>query len=204
MLPILLVHGGLWEPMDAERFWVRPGIVEDLTERGHVVIAPDRLRFASSWAAEVEHLLPSLPDAPFIVVGGSNGCSVAARLAARRMDHIEGLILAWPATNGDPQVDASAREHLRAQGATDEVANQLLGGGTIRGVTDEELATLSTRIGVLPAVPENRMHQRRTVDALLANMKGSVELPSCPEPPRPEFAPHRPRLIEAIEYMTGR
>jgi hypothetical protein len=27
---VVLVHGGLWEDMDAERFWVRPGVVAGL------------------------------------------------------------------------------------------------------------------------------------------------------------------------------
>lgn len=204
MLPILLVHGGLWEPMDAERFWVRPGIVADLTDRGHVVIAPDRLKFAPSWAAEVEHLLPSLPDGRVVVVGGSNGCSVATRLAVEHPDRIEGLILAWPVTIGDPDVDASASEHLKAQGATDEIVHQLLDGGTIRGVTDEQLANLSTRVAVMPSVPENRIHQRRTVDALLSTVNGSKELRGCPEPPRPEFAAYKGGFGDAIECMSAR
>ena len=204
VLPILLVHGGLWEPMDAARFWVRPGIVADLTDRGHVVIAPDRLTFAPSWAAEVEYLLPRLPHGKVVVIGGSNGCSVAARLAVEHPERIGGLILAWPATNGDPQVDASASDHLRTQGASDEIVANLLDGGTIRGVTDEQLATLPMKVAVLRSIPENRMHQRRTVDALLATVKGSVQLPGCPEPPRPDFAQHRPEFIEAIECMRDR
>ncbi len=41
-------------------------------------------------------------------------------------------------------------------------------------------------VAVVPAAPENAMHQRRTVDAMLA-LTGAVELPACPEPPRPAF-----------------
>lgn len=37
------VHGGLWEDMDAERFWVRPGVVAALADRGIEVVAPDRM-----------------------------------------------------------------------------------------------------------------------------------------------------------------
>ena len=33
-MTVVLVHGGLWEDMDAERFWVRPGIVAALEARG--------------------------------------------------------------------------------------------------------------------------------------------------------------------------
>jgi pimeloyl-ACP methyl ester carboxylesterase len=197
VLPILLIHGGLWEPMDAERFWVRPGIVEGLTERGYPVIAPDRLKYAPSWRAEVEHLERGLPEGKFVVVGGSNGCSVAARLAVEHPHRVERLILAWPATNGDPEVDAATREHLIAQGATDTMVGDLLSGETIRGVRDAQLATLN--LSVFGSVPENRMHQRWTVEALLK--AGAVELEGCPEPPRPEFAAYRERFIEC---MTAR
>jgi len=192
MLPILLIHGGLWEPMDAERFWVRPGIVEGLTERGYTVIAPDRLPYAPSWAAEVEHLLPRLPEGKFVVVGGSNGCSVAARLAAENPHRVERLILAWPPTNGEPAVDAATEEHLTNQGATHEVVNSLMEGETIRGVRDAQLARMN--FSVLGSVPENRIHQRWTVDALVK--LGARELEGCPEPPRPDFPPYRDRFIE--------
>jgi pimeloyl-ACP methyl ester carboxylesterase len=198
MLPLLLIHGGLWEPMDAERFWVRPGVVAGLTDRGYTVTAPDRLPSAPSWAAEVEHLLPLLPHEKVVVVAGSNGCSVGARLAADHPERIAGLILAWPAAAGDTEMDAAAHNHLRRQGATHNVVDDLLAGGTLRGVTDEQLANLPGRVAVLGSRPENRIHQRRTVDALLRIVNGSVELTSCPEPPRPEFAPYRPALVEAL------
>ena len=185
--------------MDAERFWVRPGIVADLTDRGCRVIAPDRLPSAPSWAAEVEHLLPFLPDGEVVVVAGSNGCSVGARLAADHPDRVAGLILAWPATAGDPEVDALDREHLARQGATDDVVEDLLAGGALRGVTDGQLASLRGKVAVLGSRPENRIHQRRTVDALLSAVNGSVELPGCPESPRPDFAPYRPGLVDALE-----
>ncbi|HEX6454392.1 MAG TPA: hypothetical protein VF060_33645 [Trebonia sp.] len=31
---LLLIHGGLWEDMDAERFWRRPGITGGPERRG--------------------------------------------------------------------------------------------------------------------------------------------------------------------------
>jgi hypothetical protein len=31
---VLLIHGGLWEDMDARRFWHQPGIVAGLTRHG--------------------------------------------------------------------------------------------------------------------------------------------------------------------------
>jgi pimeloyl-ACP methyl ester carboxylesterase len=183
--------------MDAERFWVRPGIVEGLTERGYAVLAPDRLPCAPNWSAEVEHLLPMLPEGKSVVVGGSNGCSVAARLAAENPHRVERLILAWPPSNGEPDVDAATVGHLREQGASDTIVADLMDGETIRGVRDGQLAAMN--FSVLGSVPENRIHQRWTVDALVK--LGAKELEGCPEPPRPEFPPYRDSFIEC---MTGR
>ena len=64
----------------------------------------------------------------------------------------------------------------------------LLGGETLRGVTDDELRGLTMPVAVVPCVPEDRTHQRRTDDALVA-LTGAVELPGCPVPPRPGFQP---------------
>src|SRR5689334_9862693 len=117
MPSVLLVHGGLWEDMDAERFWVRPGVVAGLRDRGFEVIAPDRLRRPSSWAADVGRVAAALPPEPVVVVGGSNGCSVAALLAVARPDAVRALVLAWPATAGDPRVDGRTRAEMAARGA---------------------------------------------------------------------------------------
>jgi len=176
---MVLVHGGLWEDMDAERFWVRPGVVAGLAGAGVEVVALDRLPRPDSWAAEVQHLLSVLPAPPSTVVAGSNGCSVAARLAVEHPHRVERLMLAWPATAGDPRVD----EWSRRQGVPDS----MLAGETLRGVTDAELAGLRMPVAILPA--DNLFHQRRTSDALLRILDGSVELSGCPEPPRPDFNP---------------
>jgi pimeloyl-ACP methyl ester carboxylesterase len=176
---MVLVHGGLWEDMDAERFWVRPGVVAGLAGAGVGVVAPDRLPRPDSWAAEVEHLLGVLPGVPSTVVAGSNGCSVAAGLAVAHPQRVQRLVLAWPATAGDPKVD----EWSRQQG----VPESMLAGETLRGVTDADLAGLRMPVAILPA--DNLFHQRRTSDALLRILAGSVELPGCPEPPRPDFTP---------------
>jgi hypothetical protein len=68
------------------------------------------------------------------------------------------------------------------------VIDALLGGETLRGVADDQLSALGMPVAVVPAVPEDRMHQRRTVDAL-EDVTGAVELDGCPLPPRPEFQP---------------
>jgi len=181
MTTVVLIHGGLHEDMDAERFWVRPGIVGGLRERGLHVLAPDRPRAAPTWAAEVEHLRPMLPSGPIVLVGGSYGCSVAVRLVLAQAHSVVGLVLAWPATAGDPSLDAALRAHLGG--------DELLTGETLLGMSDAELAGLGLPVAVVPSEPPNRVHQRRTVDALLRGLPSATELPGCLEPPHPDFSP---------------
>ena len=188
-MTVILVHGGLWEDMDAERFWVRPGIVAALEARGVPVLAPDRLVRPRSWAQEVAHLLPLLPAEPVTLVGGSNGCSVVARIAVDHPDRVARLVLAWPATAGDSAVDTRDREI--------GVPPELLAGETLRGVTDVELAELRLPVAVVPS-PDNPYHRRSTVDTLLALVAGAVELPRSPEPPRPEFPPYLDSFVDAL------
>lgn len=185
----VLIHGGLWEDMDAERFWERPGVVAGLAGRGIEVVAPDRAVRARSWAAEVEHLRPLLPAGPVTLVGGSNGCSVAARIAVEEPGRVDRLVLAWPATAHDPRVDAWTRD----QG----VPAGMLAGDTLRGLSDAELAGLPMPVAVVPALG-GPFHQRRTVDALLALIPGATELPGTPESPRPDFPPYRDRFVAAL------
>lgn len=188
---MVLVHGGLWEDMDAERFWVRPGVVAGLAAAGVEVVAPDRLPRPASWSDEVRHLGALLPERPVTVVAGSNGCSVAARLAVADPHRVTRLVLAWPATAGDPQADAWT---LR-QGAPEE----MLAGETLRGLLDAELAGLRMPVAVLPATA-GPFHQRRTADALLELIPGVTLLPGSPEPPRPDFTPDR--LVDALTSLS--
>jgi pimeloyl-ACP methyl ester carboxylesterase len=186
---VVLVHGGLWEDMDAERFWVRPGVVAALEARGVPVLVPDRLPHPRSWAEEVAHLVPLLPDEPVTLVGGSNGCSVAARIAVEHPDRVGRLVLAWPAIAGDSEVDTL----YLASG----VPPELLAGETLRGLADVELVQLRLPVAVLPG-PVDRYHQRSTVDALLALIAGAVELAPSPEPPRPEFPPYAAPVADSL------
>jgi pimeloyl-ACP methyl ester carboxylesterase len=202
---VLLIHGGLWEDgMDADRFWAAPGISAGLERAGLTVLAPNRLRRPPDWDAEVEHLAPALPGHPVHVVAGSNGCSVAVRLASAFPDRIGRLLLAWPATAGDPAVDARARTRLTELGATEQSLRALLGGQTLRGVSDAEITALGLPVSVLPSKPENPPHQRGTVDALLRLLPDSRELPGCPEPPHPAFASHLPRFLSSVSDALGR
>ncbi len=144
---LLLIHGGLAESMDAERFWNRPGIVGSLLRAGFVVDAPDRDTTPASWAAAADELARSITR-PTTVVGGSNGVSVAVRLALQHSSLVRRLVLLWPATAGDVEVDR----------VVPAAAAHLLGGGTLRGVDDAELARLRLPVAVLPAEPENPAH----------------------------------------------
>ena len=206
MTPLFLVHGGLWEAMDAEAFWRTPGIVAGLENLGLMVDTPDRPRKPSGWMQEVDQLGAMLPDVPVMLVGASNGCSVAALLALYFPQAVERLVLAWPATGGDPEVDRRTRTGLLELGADELVIDGLLSGETLRGVTDAALAGLQMPVAVLPSVPENPSHQRKTVDALLGLIPGSCELLGCPEPPMSEFARHRDVLVATIgayAYRAG-
>ena len=198
MTTLLLVHGGLWEDMDAARFWDATGIVTGLALHGFEVLAPTRLHQAPDWAAEAGHLAPAAPGRPVTVLAGSNGCSAAVRLALDFPGTVARLILAWPATAGDPVIDAATRAHLTGLGASPAVTDALLAGPTLRGVTDEELAALTPPVGVLPPRPASRFHQRHTVDALLRLLPRAEELPGCPEPPHPDFAPHLATFLDAV------
>lgn len=195
---VLLVHGGLWDDMNADRFWTQPGITAGLQQEGITVLAPNRIRWSPSWDAEAKHLVTALPEQPVTVVAGSNGCSAAVRLALAIPNRVDKLLLAWPATAGDTAADDRTRAAMVALGAQDETIQSLLGGQTLRGVADEELAALMTQIGVLPSVPENPFHQHHTVDSLRRLLPHSDELPGCPEPPRPDFAPHLDRFLASV------
>jgi pimeloyl-ACP methyl ester carboxylesterase len=195
MTTLLLIHGGLWDDMDAERFWHKPGIVAGLHRHGITVLSPNRAHRAPDWASEVEHLTAAMPNHPVTVIAGSNGCSAAVRLTLVKPEHVERLLLAWAPTAGDPDIDARTRRSLTELGAPPHVIDTLLTGQTLRGVTDDELATITKPVGVLPSVPENTFHQRRTVDALLHALPHAVELPGSPEPPHPDFPSHAESFI---------
>ena len=213
---VLLVHGGLWDAMDAEAFWRTTGIAGGLTSYGLEVLAPDRPRRASGWGIEVAALGELLANhgQPVSIVGASNGCTTAVLLALGFPDLVDRLLLAWPATGGDAEVDARTRSSLIERGCAPDVADGLLAGETLRGVTDADLAKLSNgaadqmvdgriRVAVLPSVPENPAHQRKTVDALLRSIRGSRELAGCPEPPTPGFPPHLDHVVRTIAEFVN-
>jgi pimeloyl-ACP methyl ester carboxylesterase len=174
---VLLIHGGLAEDMDADRFWVRPGIVDALESLGIQVHAPDRNTTPGTWTSAADEVAAGL-DAPAIVVAGSNGVSVALRLAIDHPALVSRLVLLWPATAGDQAVDA----------AVPSSALHLLAGDTVRGTTDAELRHIRVPVAVMASDPPNRVHQHRTVDGLVDLIPGAVRISEqFPEAPRPEF-----------------
>lgn len=214
---MLLIHGGLWEDTRADFFWRRTGVADGLERRGFMVIAPDRLRRAGDWTAEARHIasaaglggrngLGSFSGTGAVtraaqgptVVGGSFGCSVAVRLALDFPGTVGRLVLAWPASLGDQFTTIRIRAGLSRQGARAPVLDALLGAGTLPGTTDADLGSLDIPVGVVPAVPPGPLHPRSAVDALLRLLPSAVELPGCPEAPRPEFTASREAFLDAV------
>jgi len=186
---LLLIHGGLAEAMDAERFWVVPGVVGALRASGHTVLAPDRDTAPTGWVAGATDLA-ALVEEPCAVVAGSNGVSIAVRMAVDHPALVEKLVLLWPATAGSARADSVVPGHAR----------HLLAGETLRGVLDRELAALSVPVFVMASEPENVFHQHATVDRILDLVQNATRLePGTPESPRPDFAPHLDHLIASVE-----
>ncbi len=107
---VLLIHGGLFDPMTSDRFWGKTGVISDLTAAGYRVLAPDR-RFTPgrttadfamhTWDVEAGDLAMVLDAAEIDrahIVAGSNGCSAATHLALLHPARIASLVLCWPAT----------------------------------------------------------------------------------------------------------
>ena len=186
---VILIHGGLYESIGPNEFWSDPGIVTGLSRAGLDVIAPARLMAPVSWFEEVEHLRAALPTTPsrWSVVAGSNGCSLAVRLAVDYEGMVDRLVLCWPATAGDPEIDRM--EHAPVE---------MLIGETLRGVSDAELAGISVPVTIIPSQPPNRYHQARTVDRLLSTIPGATATRGFPESPRPDFGQHRDAFVATL------
>lgn len=204
MPTLLLIHGGLWEDIGADWFWRRPGVIAGLERLGFAVVAPDRLRRPTSWAADAEHVLAAVPVGESVtVMGGSFGCSVAVRAALDSPGRVSRLVLAWPASLGDQFAAIRMRASLARLGAPPRVLDALLGGETLPSATDAELGTIAAPVGVIPAVPPDPFHPRGTVDALLRLLPAATELPGCPEAPRPEFPPHLESFLASVAGFAG-
>jgi pimeloyl-ACP methyl ester carboxylesterase len=108
--PVLLVHGGLFDPINGQRFWELPGVVDQLVARGYRVLVPDRRYSVGqtstpfdiySWEKEATDFAAVLRAANVesaSVVAGSNGCSAAIRFALASSTLVRTLVLCWPVT----------------------------------------------------------------------------------------------------------
>jgi pimeloyl-ACP methyl ester carboxylesterase len=186
--PVLLVHGGLAEDIGAERFWERPGIAPGLRAAGFVVVAPDRPTTPTSWSAAASDVAAHVRE-PSSVVAGSNGVTVAVRLALEHPSVVDRLVLLWPATAGDVELDARVPEPGR----------HLLAGETLRGVTDHELRGLAVPAAVMAADPPNAFHALATAERVVELVPRGSRIPAdFPESPRPEFARRCADFVAAL------
>lgn len=121
---IVLIHGGLLEPMDANRFWVATGIVDSLVRSGFRVIIYDR-RFSGgktvapmgvhSWdieAADISAVTTATNDRRVHIIAGSNGVSAAIRFATVYPNRVCSLTLCWPTPpDNEPLHDGFQEAH---------------------------------------------------------------------------------------------
>lgn len=196
-LPLVLVHGGLYEDVDAAGFWGRTGIGAGLRAAGFGVHAPARPTAPRSWEEERDALLMAISSRtrdPVAVVAASNGCSAALRAAIDMPGVVRSLVLCWPATAGDQAIDASVRERIIpvAGGAT---ADRLLSGQTIRGVLDDELEHIGIPVAIVPSDAEDPLHQRSTVQGLYRRLPQVTVLEPAPPALRSNFRHYRARFI---------
>jgi pimeloyl-ACP methyl ester carboxylesterase len=191
---VLLIHGGLFEAIGPEEFWHEPGIITGLEIAGFQVVAPRRVIVPSSWSDEVEHLLASIPSLPsrWSLVAGSNGCSVAVRMAIDHAELVARLVLCSPVTAGDPEVDK-----------LEQAPVEMLRGETLRGVSDAELARMSVPVTIIPSHPPNKYHQAATVHRLLFLIPGAVSARAFPESPRTDFGEQRGEFVETLVSLLA-
>lgn len=181
---LLLIHGGLADGMNAERFWHRPGIAAGLIAAGHDVVAPDRDTCPASWDVAADDVARNIHRAA-TVIAGSNGTSVALRLALRHPDLVDRVVALWPAT--PTLIDVPAR------------ARHLCGGGTIRGVHDHEVVSLRVPLSVMATAADSRSHRHETATRLASLTPGGRMISGrFPESPSPDFAEHLDRFIEVL------
>ncbi len=189
---VALVHGGLYEPMSAARFWVETGVVGALADRDIDVLTPERLGEPSSWEQDAGHVAGQLAAegvGVVSVVGGSNGCSTVARLAIAHPGLVQRIAFCWPVTVGQRHpYEASLADRISGRSG-DDVAAALLSGETLRGMQDRELALLAAPVAVMASEPENLVHRRATARALLGVLTDAVELTPMPEPLMAGFEP---------------
>lgn len=205
-LPVVLIHGGLYDepPVTAESFWVATGVAPMLKGRNVDVLLHERPAEPTSWQHEAEVLVETIEVAghqEVALVAGSNGCSAALRLLIDRPDLVARTMLCWPATAGEPVVDELANIIISDVHGSD-VADALLSGEPVRGVTTEELAAITSECVIYPSTPENQAHRRSTVMELLATIPGVMMVGGSPEPFHDDFADSLDNFVDLVEAFS--
>jgi len=203
-LPIVLVHGGLYEDMTSQEFWNETGVAGELRARHLDFIAPQRPEHPRSWIEESNAVLRAIDDAGFervALVAASNGCSAAVRMTLEHPSRVARLMLAWPATSGDAVIDEVLRVVI-TDSADASTASDLLAGETLRGVTDAELGSLTIPVVVYPSLIEDQAHQRSTLMGILAAVEGSFMVAGSPDPYSPDFPAHLEAFITIISEFA--
>jgi hypothetical protein len=139
-----------------------------------------------------KHMVP-----PVGIVAASNGCSAALRAVVDRPGIARRLVLCWPATAGDPKIDASTRAGIVAS-VGGRIADRLLAGETIRGLLDRELESIGIPVTIVPSEPEDPLHQPPTVERLVRLLPEVHLGPAAPPALRPDFTPHRSSFLAAV------
>ncbi len=204
LLPVVLVHGGLFEHTTPMSYWTDAGVTEALAATTTRFIAPKRPAKPSSWEEERDVLLAAIDKAGFdqvALVGASKGCSAAARLAVDHPDRVSRLMLAWPATAGDQVLDDLSRIVIEDLAGPD-VADNLLAGDTIHGVSDAELSTLPMPLVVVPSIPASHAHQRDTATKLVEVHPDSYLAGGTPDPLDRQFGDHLDDFIRLVQVIA--
>jgi hypothetical protein len=204
-LPLVLVAGGLYEDIGPEEFWHRPGVTAALCTLGWSVHTPRRARRPRSWHDETATLLEAVTVAgggdAVGLVAASHGCTPALRLALEHPALVAQVVLCWPATGDDPEIDRRALAHLAAAGVDDHLADALLDGELVRGLRPDELGSIDVPVALVPAEPEDAAHQRRTVAALRHALRRAVVGLGTPPSPSPSFGPHLGALAALLDVV---
>jgi len=203
--PVVLVHGGLYdEPHGADGCWERPGVAPALRTLGYEVHTPGRPARPQSWADEGRHLADELARlrSPAVVVAASDGCSAALRAAADRPELVGSLVLCWPATGDDDEVDAAERRRLLTAGVDPATIDRLLDREVQRGLRPDELRAIAQPVLLVPAEPEDPCHRLRTVAELRHLLpRATVGLGTPPSVHR-SFDGHLGALVSLVHVMT--
>jgi hypothetical protein len=202
-LPLVLVAGGLFEPRGPERFWHDPGVAGALSRLGYEVHTPQRPAGCTSWAGEADALRAAVEAVgrPVGLVAASNGCSAALRAALAVPALVDRLVLCWPATGDDAEIDAAVRRSLGERGVPDASLDILLDGEAVRGVHPTELRGLACPTTLVPAEPEDPFHQTRTVAWLRHQLPRVAIGLGTPPSPTPAFAGHLGAFVGLLDVV---